>query len=299
MKLPFMKTISAVRSNGGQRAKVRIAFVIVLCLIFAAGALAFQHFRSVQARKAAAAKASALSGSTETVLNGLKSPVELRFYSLLDPASTSESLRAFSERVNRLLAEYEKNGNGKIRIVRIDELTDANAEAAAADGIRAFNRDKGEACYLGIAAVRDNEKESIAEISPDWEQALESDLSRTVSRVNDMVPAGAAPANVSDNELKAATQAIASNPNLASASLEQGTTILRDAAMAEFKTAVAEMQSRTQEVEQNLSRGAISGQDATDLIKRIRDEETAKIQSITGTLHDQLAALAQVKSAGH
>jgi len=291
-----MKELSPNKAPG----KAQIGFVVAILFLAALGAVAFQHYRSVQARKTAAAAAEvALSSSTETVLNGLKSPVEIRFYSLLDPASTPESLRAFSERVSRLLAEYERAGNGKVRVVRYGEITDANSKAAAADGIRAFNRDKGDACYLGIAAVRDGQTESMAELSPDWEQALESDLSRAVARVNEAVPPGTTPANVSASEIKAAQAAIDSNPALATATLEQGTQILRDQALAEFKAAVADMQNQTKQAEQRLSQGGISEADVAKEIEKIRAEQTAKLQEITARLHDQLAALAQSKGAGH
>lgn len=300
MKQSPIDTTPASAARGRQPARMWISFVGAVLLLTAIGGLAFQHYRSVQTQGATVANTTgALSGSTEAVLNSLKAPVEIRFYSLLDPASTPESLRAFAERVNALLAEYERAGNGNIHVVRYDELTDANSDAAASDGIRSFNRDQGQASYLGIAAVRDGQKESLPEISPEWEQALESDLSRVVAHVNEMRAAGATAANVSDGDLKTARTAIESNPNLASASLEQGTQMLRDAALAEFKAAVAEMQSRSKEAEQRLNQGANSETDVAKEIEKIRAEQTGKIQEITARLHNQLAALAQSKTASH
>jgi len=207
-----MKELSPNKAPG----KAQIGLVVALLFFAGLGALAFQHHRSVQARKAAvAATEVALLPSTETVLNGLKSPIGIHFYSLLDPASTPESLRAFSERVSRLLAEYERVGNGKVLVVRYGEINDANSKAAAADGIHSFNREKGDACYLGIAAVRAGQRESLAELSPDWEQALESDLSRAVARVNEAVPPGTTAANVSDRSTasRAAKPAPLENPD--------------------------------------------------------------------------------------
>jgi len=284
------------------QAQVRIGFVLGIgatVALAAAGGLMFQHYRAVQAQKAAAVEMEALSASTDAVLKNLKSPIELRFYALLDPSSTPESLRAFADRVNQLLAEYERAGDGKIRVARFDELTDANAKAAAADGIHSFNREKGDACYLGIAAIRDGQRESIAELSPEWEQALESDLSRAIANVNAMVPAGATPANVPETDLQAARKGIDANPALASASLEEGTAILRDAAMAEFKAVVADMQNQSSEATAQLNQGAISQQDAAKELQQIRAEQTRKIQEITARLHDQLAALAASKAAGN
>ena len=287
--------------NKRQPTRARIGLVVGVLFLAALGVGAFQYFRAARAPKVAAAPndAIALSPGTGVVLNGLKSPIEIRFYSLLDPASTSESLRAFAERVNRLLDEYERAGNGNIRVVRFGEISDANAKAAAADGISSFNRDKGDACYLGITAARDGQKESMPEISPDWEQALESDLSRVVARVNEMTPPGSTPANVGAKELAAAQKAIEANPKLASASVEQGTQILRDAAMAEFKAAVADMQNQTAAAEQRLSQGSAPASEIANEIQKIHAEQTAKMQEITARLHDEMAALTRNKSAAH
>src|ERR1041385_2398071 len=134
--------------NKRQLAQVRIGYLAAVLFSAALAVGAFQYYRSVQARKVVVTnEARELSPGTGAVLNGLKSPIEIRFYSLLDPASTPESLRAFAERVNQLLAEYERAGNGKVRVVRFDEMTDENAKAAAADGVHSFNREKGEASY--------------------------------------------------------------------------------------------------------------------------------------------------------
>ena len=290
--------ISSVR--GKQHARVRISWLVAVLFLSVLGGFAFQHYRHAQARTAALENAAtALSPSTEAVLNGLKAPIEIRFYSLLDPGSTPASTRAFAERVNQLLAEYERTGNGKIRVVRFDEMTDANARAAAADGIHSFNREKGEACYLGIAAVRDEQKQAMAELSPDWEQALESDLSRAVARVNEMTPAGAIPANVAPTEVAAAEKAIESNPKLASATLAEGTQMLRDQALAEFKAAVTDMQNQAAAAEKRLAEGGGSQSEIASEIQKIHAEQTAKMQEITGRLHNQLAALTQTKSAAH
>ena len=38
---------------------------------------------------------------------------------------------------------------GQLQVIRIDTPADTNAAAASAEGIQAFNLDKGEACFLG------------------------------------------------------------------------------------------------------------------------------------------------------
>jgi hypothetical protein len=296
MKQLSNDTLPATRTK--RCARTGIGLIAAVLLFAALGCIGFQYYRSVKAQRVADANAAALSGSTTAVLNGLKAPVEIRFYSLLDPVSTSDSLRAYAKRVDALLAEYERAGNGKIRVVRYDALTDASANAATADGIHSFNREKGDACYLGIAARSDGQKESIAELSPDWEQALESDLSRVVAHVNEAKASAAAPANVSASDLAAAEQAIQSNPALASASLADGTQMLRDAALAEFKKAVADMQARSQQAEQTVSQGT-SPADVAKQLETIRAEQTQKMQEISGRLHNQIVAFEQSRTASH
>jgi hypothetical protein len=136
-------------------------------------------------------------------------------------------------------------------------------------------------------------------LSPDWEQALESDLSRLVARVNESTPPNATAPNAGGSELAAAQKAIASNPALTAASLEQGTDLLRNQALAEFKTAVTDMQDQAKAIEQKLSEGGASQTEIAAQLQKIQAEQTAKMQEITARLHNQLAALAQSKGAVH
>ena len=103
----------------------------------------------------------ALSDATKAVLQHLDSPVEIRFYSLLDASSVPDSVQAFAGRVDQLLAQYEQVAGDRLRVIRCDSLSSANANAAQADGISAFNIDKGDSCFLGIAVVCGGQKESL------------------------------------------------------------------------------------------------------------------------------------------
>ncbi len=291
-----LSNLISVRTR--QEAQVKVGLVVAVFIFTLLGVGGFQYYRHARTQSEPTPNAvpTLLPGS-RAVLDALKSPIEIRFYSLLDSASTPESLRAFAERVNQLLAEYEREGKGKVHIVRFEEMNDDNAKAAAADGVHSFNREKGEACYLGIAAVRDGQKETMAELSPDWEQALESDLSRVVGRVNEMAPSGATAANVSATEMAAAQKAIESNPALASASPDQAEQLLREQALAEFKAAVTEMQNQTRAAEQRLAQGSTSQAEIAGEIQKIQAAQTAKMQEITARLHNQIAALTQNKNA--
>jgi len=123
-----------------------------------------------------------LSDATRAVLSRLDSPVEARFYAVLDPASVPDSVTAFAGRVDQLLSQYEQEAGGNIKVVRVTSISSSGADAALADGIRPFNMDKGDACYLGIAVVRAKQKETLSVLEPEWEQALEPDLTRAISR---------------------------------------------------------------------------------------------------------------------
>ena len=109
---------------------------------------------------AAHREAAALSDSTKAVLQRLNSPLEIRFYSLLDPASVPDSLPAFAGRVDQLLSAYEQEANGKLKVSPLNTQSPANANAALADGIKPFNLEKGDACFLGIAVASQARKES-------------------------------------------------------------------------------------------------------------------------------------------
>lgn len=299
MRYSFINTHSVRIRRAGEIAKANIALIAALALFVVIGCAGYVYFRSAKGPAPVVANNEpVLSPGTAAVLAALKSPVEIHFYSLLDPASTPDSLRAYAKRVEALLSEYEKAGNGNIRVVRFDTMSDANADAAAKDGIHAFNREKGDACFLGIATVSGDQKQSIAELSPDWEQALESDLSRAVAAVSETKTAAPSPVTVPNSDLLAAEKAIQSNPALASASEADGSQMLRDAALADLKAAVADMQQRTQQAQESLNNGG-SPADVARLLDQIHAEGTAKIQEIAARLHNELVAFHQSRKAGN
>ena len=106
--------------------------------------------------------AAELSDPTLDLLRHLNSPVEIRFYSVLPPGSTPESLQDFSRRVDHLLSEFQAANDGKIHVIRNSSTSEANADDAAADGIHPFNLDKGGACFLGITVASGGRKESLS-----------------------------------------------------------------------------------------------------------------------------------------
>jgi hypothetical protein len=244
----------------------------------------------------------ALSDGTRTVLKRLDSPVEIRFYSLLDPASVSESEQTFAGRVDQLLSAFQQEAGGKINVMRYNSRPDINAAAtaAAADGIPPFNLDKGDACYLGIAVVHNGKKELLPRIFSEWEPALESDLARAIARLIDASPPvkSAAPsiAPVTIEEVKRVI------PNLASVSVEEGARILREAALKDFKAAVSEMETQVKEAQQRFSEAQNGGTDADRQaalkhLQQVQADQTEKLQQIAAKSKAQIEALQQLKAA--
>jgi len=167
----------------GERAGTRTIFLLLVVCLLGIASGAYWFYRASQRGAASAggpasgASGIVLSDSTTSILAGLESSLEIRFYALLDPATVPASVTAFAGRVGQLLSEYQKDAPGKIKVTSFTSQSNSDANAAMADGITVFNLDKGEACYLGITLALNGRKETLPHLSPDWEQALEPDLS--------------------------------------------------------------------------------------------------------------------------
>lgn len=298
---------STLELRAGERASIR---PIVLIFIFCSLAVAVGAFWFFRGSKRATTNGvegrqpSGLSDSTKAVLKRLDAPVAIRFYALLDPTSVSASLQAFAGRVDELLSRYEREGDGKIDVTRYNSRSDINAiaAAAAADGLKPFNLDKGDACYFGLAAAQDGRKESLPQLSPEWEQALEFDLTRAIENVASGKHPPQSSANKSPTELAAAEEVKRAIPNPASVSMEEGTRMLRVAALAEFKAAAAEMEVQVKAAEQRLSQAQNGGsetelQDALKHLQQAKSKQVEKLQQIAAKSSAQVEALRQLKEA--
>src|ERR1035438_7273422 len=105
-----------------------------------------------------------LSESTRAVLGRMEAPLEIRFYALLDAATVPNSVTAFAGRVEQLLSAYQQQASGKLKVTSVNSQSIPNANAALADGLTAFNLDKGQACFLGVALVLNGRKETLPQI---------------------------------------------------------------------------------------------------------------------------------------
>ncbi len=245
-----------------------------------------------------------LSENTRAVLSHLDSPLEIRFYALLDPASGPDSMTAFPARVEQLLSAYQQGAGGKIKVTSVNSPSTANANAARADGLEAFNSQKGDACYLGVALVIKGHKETVPRLSPEWEQALEPDLTRAIVRLLDAGRADTVSLVVSQANATAVQEVKALIPNLAAVSVQQGNEILRDAAFKDFTAATQEMQTQVKEAEQRLVQAHNGGSEAEQQaamkhLQEVQAEQTEKLKQIAGRSRTQLDTFQQLKAAPH
>lgn len=289
-----------------EQANARTTALVLGFFMLGVAASAFWFYRASHPRAGSlggqneGAVPGALSDGSMAVLKRLDSPVEIRFYSLLDPASTPDSLRAFADRVNSVLSLYQQAANGQIKVTRYTSLADSS-QAAVADGLKPFNADKGESCFLGIGLVRGTHKEALPLLSPEWESALESDLSRAIARLVDAsAPARAVAAKAADpavlEEVKRAF------PNLDSVTVEDGARALREAAVNDMKAAVAEMDTQIKDAEQRLTQAQNGGTEAEQQaamkhLQEVQAQHTQKLKQISARSAAQIEALKQLKAA--
>jgi hypothetical protein len=281
---------------------------VLLLAVLIAGVMAgtFWYARQGTAKNTGANGGTELSGGTQAVLKNLGAPVEIRFYSVLDQASVSPDTFAFGERINQLLAAYQNAGGGKIVVKQFKTSADANA--ASADGLRPFNLDKGDACYLGITLISDGHKESFPQLSPEWETALESDLSRAIARLKSTGPAQSAATAAANAAGTPAPDAATIEsvkkalPNLETITVAQGSQLLSVSALGDYQAAAAEMEAQVKEARQRLADAQASGSEAEQQaamknFQQVQAAQSEKLKEIAAKLRSQINALEQIKTS--
>ncbi len=248
------------------------------------------------------AQPAALSEHTRTVLRQINSTLEVRFYSLLDPETVSESVRAFAGRADALIREYERAADGKILVTRFNSLSYTNANAAVKDGIKGFNTDKGEACFLGVALLLKGQREALPQLAPEWESSIESDLTRAIARLLESTRPLPPPAAVSQLETNATEEVKAMIPDLAAVSLQDGTRLLRESALKQYQLLLKEGETRIKEAQQALADAQASKspeeQDAArKRLLQIQAEQMEKLKELAAKSQAQVDVFERLKSA--
>jgi ABC-type uncharacterized transport system involved in gliding motility auxiliary subunit len=125
-----------------------------------------------------------LSPGTKAILSKLEAPVRIRFYYTQGSNAVPVGLKTFAQRVEDLLAEYRRAGNGKVIIDRFNPEPDSDAEdSAALDNVEGQMTNTGEKFYLGLSVSFLDQKASIPVLSPDRERLLEYDITRAIAQV--------------------------------------------------------------------------------------------------------------------
>ena len=90
-------------------------------------------------------------------------------------------------------------------------------------------------------------------------------------------------------------------PNYASLSVDQGTEILRQAALKKYAAAAQELQSQVAQAQAELSQAESKSpadqQAAIKHLQQVQAEQSQKLQQIGGQLQTQITALKQLKNA--
>lgn len=245
---------------------------------------------------------SALSDGTKSILKRIELPLEVRFYALLDPAVTPDGLKAFSHRVDALLASYEREAGGKIKVTRVTTQSSATEKAASADGLKPINLGTTDIGFLGVAVASKGFKETLPRLAPEWEAALEIDLSRAIASAADAAAAASAattvklkPDPMTVEELKRVL------PNFDSLSLEEGTRALRDAALKDFSKATEQMQSELKTAQERVKQAQASGaegeqQAAMKVLQELQGRQAERLKEIAAKSQAQIDALKKLKS---
>lgn len=124
-----------------------------------------------------------LSEGTTNILESLNEPITLRFYYTEKAAQALPSLKAYAQRVQELLFEYQRASNGKIRLfVMNPEPFSQDEQRADRYGLQSVPID-GEAdpLYFGLAGTNQlNGVETIPFFQPEKEDRLEYDLTKLI-----------------------------------------------------------------------------------------------------------------------
>ena len=220
--------------------------------------------------------------------------MEIRFHSVLNQTQAAAPWSAFARRVSDFLTEYQNAGAGKIVVTRSESRS-----AARADGLEPLQLDKGNLCFVGLAVSSQGQRAVISRLTPEWEAALEFDLSRAIARVGSGPVAGEVVMNPAPVDTAATEELRRTMPKLESLSLAEATLQLRTAGLEEFKAAANAMQAELKTAQQRLaeaqSESAAATESARKNLQQIEAAQSEKLAEISHRLQTRISALEQLK----
>lgn len=295
-------------NSGSMRTVVLFAVAFILGAVVSGGWYLRLQNNRVLTGVTEATPTIVMSDSTRVILQNLNVPVEVRVYSPANPARLPEVFQGFVSRLDTLLTKYESAAGGKLKVIRGDPQTDAEVRSAAGElGVLPVAGQGGEIFYLGLAVICGKRTEVMPRLAPEWEAALESDLSRAILRVSAPAVSPTAPAAQTMGAPTPIDPAISEElfkmiPAFESLSFEEAAKILRETALDELKSATLEMQTKLQIAQANLSgarenKSESAQAEALKEFQRVKSEQSEKLKQITARLQDRIVVLQRLKSS--
>jgi ABC-type uncharacterized transport system involved in gliding motility auxiliary subunit len=124
-----------------------------------------------------------LAEGTKEVLRSIEEPIDLRFYYSERLDELGPYFASYANRVDELLAEYQRLSNGKIRVERLDpQPFSPEEDLAVAEGLQGLAvHEDGTQAYFGLSGRNStDDDEVVAYLAPERGDFLEYDLTRMV-----------------------------------------------------------------------------------------------------------------------
>ena len=124
-----------------------------------------------------------LAAGTKEVLRSIDEPIDLRFYYSERLDELGPYFASYANRVDELLAEYQRLSNGKIRVERLDpQPFSPEEDLAVAEGLQGLPvHDDGTQAYFGLSGRNStDDSEVLGYLAPERGDFLEYDLTRMI-----------------------------------------------------------------------------------------------------------------------
>ena len=130
-----------------------------------------------------------ISEGTKKILGDFEEPVTIKFYFSKDRAELPQNFKAYAQRVEEVLREYEYLAEGNVKLEVFDpEIDSEEEEWAQKYGLASFALPNGENFYMGMVALLLDQEIAIPYFDPRREKFLEYDISQALMGLNQLQP---------------------------------------------------------------------------------------------------------------
>lgn len=122
-----------------------------------------------------------LSDSSKSLLSKIEDPIAIDFYTSRSLTELPASFKNFAVRVEKLIGQYKRSGNGMITLNVIDPKPDTpEEEMAIAAGLLSAELESGDRVFLGIVVTQGDSEKTIPFFDWNKEAFLEYDISKAL-----------------------------------------------------------------------------------------------------------------------